>query len=76
VTVDSIDLAEAGDIVAVCSHGDARQSISLRELPLPTPPSAAAQMDRGLPPLGPQPALRATGIGWRASTAPVRLANR
>jgi hypothetical protein len=37
VTVRGIDLAPAGRIVALCSHGGMRQSIGILELPLPSP---------------------------------------
>jgi hypothetical protein len=38
VTVGGVDLRDTGDIVALCSKGGSRQSISLDDLPLPTPP--------------------------------------
>jgi hypothetical protein len=37
VTVDSVDVSDRGDIVAICSRGRFQQSISLLELALPTP---------------------------------------
>ena len=36
VTVEKIDLNEAGEIVAVCARGPARQRISVVNLPLPS----------------------------------------
>ena len=38
VTVESIDLTEAEEIVATCTRGDDRQAISILDLPLPVPP--------------------------------------
>lgn len=38
VTVESVDLTDDGQIVASCVRGDARQAISITELPLPAPP--------------------------------------
>jgi hypothetical protein len=38
VIVDAIDLRDTGDIIARCSKDGSRQSISLDDLPLPTPP--------------------------------------
>lgn len=43
VTVESIDLTGDNDIVAVCRRGKTRQRVSIRELPLPTPPPDGAQ---------------------------------
>lgn len=41
VTVQKVDLT-TDSIVAVCARGPHRQSIDLRELPLPTPPPDGA----------------------------------
>ena len=38
MTVAKVDLTTAGEIVAVCRRGRARQAIPLLELPLPDPP--------------------------------------
>ena len=38
VTVVKVDLTERDDIVAICKRGKDRQSISILDLPLPTPP--------------------------------------
>jgi hypothetical protein len=38
VTVDSVDLAGSGQIVAICQRGPARQAIPILDLPLPAPP--------------------------------------
>jgi hypothetical protein len=38
VSVESIDITEDDQLVAVCRNGKARQRISLSELPLPSPP--------------------------------------
>ena len=37
VTVESIDMTDDDEIVAVCSRGGKRQKISILELPLPSP---------------------------------------
>jgi hypothetical protein len=42
-TVESIDITEDDQLVAVCWAGKARQRISLSELPLPSPPPAGAE---------------------------------
>jgi hypothetical protein len=42
-TVESIDITEADQLVAVCRAGKTRQRISLSELPLPSPPPAGAE---------------------------------
>ena len=42
-TVESIDITEDDQLVAVCRAGKARQRISLSELPLPSPPPAGAE---------------------------------
>jgi len=43
VTVEEIDLTDDNDIVAICRKGKSRQRISIRELPLPSPPPEGAQ---------------------------------
>src|SRR6266702_8500034 len=43
VTVESIDFSGDDELVAVCRKGQARQKISLLELPLPTPPPEGAE---------------------------------
>jgi hypothetical protein len=43
VTVESIDITEDDQLVAVCRAGKTRQRISLSELPLPSPPPARAE---------------------------------
>ena len=43
VTVESIDLADGGHIVAICSRGAFRQTIPVLDLPLPTPAPDGAQ---------------------------------
>lgn len=43
VTVDSIDLRDGSQIVAVCARGRDRQAIALVELPLPTPRPAGSE---------------------------------
>jgi hypothetical protein len=40
VTVRKVDLTDAGQVVAVCYRGRARQAIPILELPLPDPPPA------------------------------------
>ena len=40
VTVKKVDVARAGEIVAVCYRGGERQVIPILELPLPDPPPA------------------------------------
>lgn len=42
-TVESIDITEDDQLVAVCRAGNKRQRISLSELPLPSPPPAGAE---------------------------------
>lgn len=41
--VESIDITEDDQLVAVCRAGEARQRISLSELPLPSPPPEGAE---------------------------------
>jgi len=43
VTVERIDLTEAGEIVAKCRRGHERQSIPILDLPLPKPRLAGAE---------------------------------
>ncbi len=43
VTVESVDLTDSGQIVAICTRDQARQSIPIVDLPLPTPPPEGAE---------------------------------
>ena len=43
VTVDSVDVAAAGQIVATCYRGPDRQAIGILDLPLPSPPPGGAE---------------------------------
>lgn len=43
VVVESVDLTEDGQIVAMCRRGKHRQSIPILDLPLPTPPPEGAE---------------------------------
>ncbi|MBI3698609.1 MAG: hypothetical protein HY238_27680 [Acidobacteria bacterium] len=43
ITVESVDMAGEEEIVAVCKRGRKRQTISLLDLPLPSPPPAGAE---------------------------------
>lgn len=43
VTVERVDLDRSEQIVAVCRRGRARQSVSILDLPLPTPPPDGAE---------------------------------
>ena len=43
VSVESIDITEDDQLVAVCRKGETRQRISLSELPLPSPPPEGAE---------------------------------
>lgn len=43
VSVDSVELAEDGQVVAVCSRGRFRQAVPLLYLPLPAPPPGGAE---------------------------------
>jgi hypothetical protein len=43
VTIEDIDLTEAGHIVATCRRGAFRQRIPVLDLPLPTPQPDGAQ---------------------------------
>jgi hypothetical protein len=45
VTVES-NLSTTDEIVAICRRGAHRQTISILELPLPTPPPAGAERHR------------------------------
>jgi len=42
ISVVSLDLADSGQIVAVCSHDGVRQAIPILDLPMPTPRPAGA----------------------------------
>jgi Calcium binding len=42
-TVESIDITDDDQLVAVCRAGKTRQRISLSELPLPSPPPEGAE---------------------------------
>mgnify|MGYP001366437245 FL=1 len=43
VTVESLDVTDEEQIVAVCSRGKSRQRISVLDLPLPNPPPQGAE---------------------------------
>lgn len=43
VTVDRVDLTRREEIVAVCRRAGVRQTVPLLDLPLPSPPPAAAE---------------------------------
>ena len=43
VTVEDIDLADDGAILAICARGGSRQAIRVVDLPLPVPPPAGAE---------------------------------
>ena len=43
VTVEWLDLTEAGEVIAVCRRGRARQRIGILDLPLPSPPPQGAE---------------------------------
>jgi hypothetical protein len=43
VTVEQVELTDAGHIVAVCRRDGVRQPIGILELPLPTPPPEGAE---------------------------------
>ena len=43
VTVESVDLTDAGQIMAIRTRGRARQAIPIVDLPLPTPPPEGAE---------------------------------
>jgi hypothetical protein len=43
VTVEEVELTDAGHIVAVCQRDGVRQTIGLLDLPLPTPPPEGAE---------------------------------
>lgn len=46
VTVESVDLRDRGEIVAICSRDQAQQAISILGLPLPAPrPEGAEWID-------------------------------
>ena len=44
VTVESIDMTDAEEIVAVCTRAGKRQKISITELPLPSPPPGGSEL--------------------------------
>ena len=43
VTVQWLDLTEAGEVIAVCRRGRTRQRIGILDLPLPSPPPQGAE---------------------------------
>ena len=43
VTVESLDVTEDEQIVAVCSRGNSRQRLPILDLPLPSPPPEGAE---------------------------------
>ncbi len=43
VTVEGVELTDAGQIVAVCRRDGVRQPIGILDLPLPTPPPEGAE---------------------------------
>ena len=43
VTVESVDLSDAGQIVAICTRDRERRTIPILDLPLPTPPPEGAE---------------------------------
>ena len=43
VSVDSVELAEDDQVVAVCSRGQFRQAVPILHLPLPAPPPEGAE---------------------------------
>jgi hypothetical protein len=43
VTVERVDLTDAGQIVAICTRDRARQAIPILDLSLPTPPPEGAE---------------------------------
>ena len=43
VTVESVDLTDASQIVAICTRDRARQVIPIVDLPLPTPPPEGSE---------------------------------
>jgi hypothetical protein len=43
VTVEDVGLTEVEEIVAICKRGQARQAISILDLPLPVPPPVGAE---------------------------------
>lgn len=45
VTVESVDLTDAGQIVAICRRHQVRQAIPILDLPLPMPPEGAEWID-------------------------------
>ena len=47
VTVEQVDLDSCHQIVAICSHGGARQTLPILDLPLPTPLPEGAEWIEG-----------------------------
>lgn len=43
VTVEAVDLADSGEIVAVCTRDQVQQAIPILKLPLPAPPPQGAE---------------------------------
>jgi hypothetical protein len=43
VTVERVDMTEDDAIVAICKRGGKRQTVSILDLPLPSPPPAGAE---------------------------------
>jgi hypothetical protein len=43
VTVERLDMTEDDAIVAICKRGSKRQTVSILDLPLPSPPPAGAE---------------------------------
>lgn len=43
VSAETLELTDSGQLVAVCCRGALRQSISIVDLPLPTPPPEGAE---------------------------------
>ncbi len=43
VTVERVDMAADGQIVAVCARGKSRQRVPILDLPLPNPPPEGAE---------------------------------
>jgi hypothetical protein len=43
VTVERVDMTEDGAIIAICKRGSKRQTVSILDLPLPSPPPAGAE---------------------------------
>ena len=43
VTVEGVDMTEDDAIVTICKRGSKRQTVSILDLPLPSPPPAGAE---------------------------------